>query len=456
MLTAPAAEGAAANAAARLLRLGYQAGDRLAVTTPEYADLPDVPRAQADVVAVLWGALRLGVIPVLIHPLLTRHEREFIISDARVRGDMITPQEVGAMTRPWGRPLPELPTIPLARAMHYTSGTSGTPKGVIAHLNAREASDWWLDEMQHWEFDRWDITLVHSPICHSAPLRFALGTLQAGGSVAFMGRFTTAAASAAITEIRPTTAFVVPSQLGMLMAAGPPPSPYRLLAHAGSACPPPLKESVHEWAGADRTWEFYGSTEGQFTSCRGTEWEERRGTIGRARPGRTLSTDDQDQVWCAAPGFARFEYWGDPDKTAAAWRTTPAGPAFTVGDLGRLDDAGYLYLEGRREDLIISGGVNVYPAEVEGVLDEHPGVSDVAVFPADDPRWGQRVVCAVVTDATTGELAEWARTRLAPYKMPKQWVVVPELPRNSMGKIRRTMLARELGIEDPGSVGTAR
>lgn len=260
------------------------------------------------------------------------------------------------------------------------------------------------------------------------------------------GRFTVAGTITAIQRASPTSAFVVPSQLGMLLETVPPPSPYRLLAHAGSACPPELKSSVHEWAGAERVWEFYGSTEGQFTSCCGTEWEQRPGTVGRARADRTLSIDERDQIWCAPPAFARFQYWGDVTKTSAAWRNTPTGRAFTVGDLGRLDDDGYLYLEGRREDLIISGGVNIYPAEVEAIISAHPDVQDVVVFPVPDPKWGHRVACAVVTSTDPGELMAWARERLAGYKAPKEWIVVPELSRNSMGKVQRSTMAQHMGL----------
>ena len=128
---------------------------------------------------------------------------------------------------------------------------------------------------------------------------------------------------------------------------------------------------------------------------------QRLGTVGRARPGRTLHLDDDGTIWCTVPPHARFVYHGAPGKTAAAWRETPEGPAFTVGDVGRLDDEGYLYLDGRRTDLIISGGVNVYPLEVENALREHEGVEDVAVYGVPDPAWGQRVCAAVVGTATT-------------------------------------------------------
>ncbi|MDP2774948.1 MAG: AMP-binding protein, partial [Nocardioides sp.] len=141
------------------------------------------------------------------------------------------------------------------------------------------------------------------------------------------------------------------------------------------------------------------------------------------------------------PPHARFGYFGDPDKTAAAWRDTPDGPAFTVGDLGRIDDDGYLYLDGRRSDLIISGGVNVYPMEVEQVLGEHPDVTDVAVFAVPDEQWGQRVCAAVVGTATEADLTAYARERLAPPKRPKTWHFLDDLPRTLTGKIQRDRLS---------------
>ena len=200
----------------------------------------------------------------------------------------------------------------------------------------------------------------------------------------------------------PTTAFMAPSALSRLLDAGKNRrqrfDSLRLLAHAGSPCPPIVKRRALERVGPDVLWEFYGSTEGQFTVCSPDEWLARPGTVGRARAGRTLSVDPDGTVWCRPPGFGRFTYWRDPAKTAAAWRDG----FFTVGDLGRIDADGYLYLDGRRDDLIISGGVNVYPAEVESVLSEVDGVGEIAVFGVSDDRWGQRVCAAVVPAATPG------------------------------------------------------
>ena len=217
---------------------------------------------------------------------------------------------------------------------------------------------------------------------------------------------------------------------------------FRLVAHAGAPCPPEVKRRLVEAFPDGSTWEFYGSTEGQFTACRSEEWEQRPGTVGRARPGRELIVDDDGTIWCVVPPHARFEYFRHPEKTAGAWRSLPDGQsAFTVGDLGRLDDDGYLFLDGRREDLVISGGVNVYPVEVENALREHPGVEDVAVYGVPDDEWGQRVCAAVVGTASEQELTAYARERLSPAKRPKQWRFLPELPHTATGKVRRRELS---------------
>jgi long-chain acyl-CoA synthetase len=272
-----------------------------------------------------------------------------------------------------------------------------------------------------------------------------MGTLLAGGRVVGLSGtpgFDPGRITAIIERERPTTMFCVPTHLQRLFAhwdatGTPDLSCFRLVAHAGAPCPDPVKRRLIEAFPPGSTWEFYGSTEGQFTACRSEEWLEHPGTVGRARPGRSLRVDDDGVIWCGVPRHARFEYFGDPAKTAAAWR----GDEFTVGDLGRLDD-GYLYLDGRREDLVISGGVNVYPAEVENVLSGHPGVRDVAVYGVPDEQWGQRVVAAVVGTATAAELDAWARERLAPPKRPKEYRRLDELPRTATGKVLRRHLGQ--------------
>jgi long-chain acyl-CoA synthetase len=279
-----------------------------------------------------------------------------------------------------------------------------------------------------------------------------MGSVLAGGRIVVPGAADPSRVTEAIVTERPTTMFCVPAHLQRLFAhwdevGVPDLSSFRLVAHAGAACPPPVKERLVELFPEGSTWEFYGSTEGQFTACRSEEWLARPGTVGRARPGRSLTVDEDGTIWCVVPAHARFSYWNAPEKTAAAWRDTAAGPAFTVGDLGRLDEDGYLFLDGRREDLIISGGVNVYPVEVEHVLATHPGVTDVAVFGVDDQRWGQRVCAAVAGAASPDELADLARERLSPPKRPKDYFAVEALPRTPTGKVKRLELPGLLGLD---------
>jgi len=338
--------------------------------------------------------------------------------------------------------------------MHYTSGTTGRAKGVWSGRwdedTAREA---FCDEADLWSFGPLDVHLVCSPMYHSVSVRFAGGTLLRGGTCVILARFDADTARNALLGRHgpvPNTTFMAPSALRRLLdAAGDGEDDHfgslRLLVHAGSPCPPSLKREAMARVGPGVLWEFYGSTEGQFTVCSPEEWMARPGTVGRARPGRSLAVDGDGVIWCRAPRFAQFTYWRDPSKSDSAWRDG----SFTVRDLGRLDDDGYLFIDGRRDDLIISGGVNVYPAEVEAALIEVDGVAEVAVFGVTDDRWGQRVCAALVPVAglepsSKTRLIEAVRAHaarsLAPYKRPKQLEVVEALPRTATGKVQRRLV----------------
>ncbi|WP_208028024.1 class I adenylate-forming enzyme family protein [Rhabdothermincola sediminis] len=440
ILTAAASEAQQRRVAGALRARGLRPGDRVALCTS----------SSAAMLSCILGALRTGIVPVVLNSSLLDHERHALLDDA-------DPQLVvddALLETLFDGPAVELAPYPLARPMHYTSGTTGRPKGVWSGLldeaDARQLVD---EERELWHFEPSDRHLVCSPFHHSVAIRFGGGTLLAGGELIVLGRFEAAVALRAIDRLRPTTTFMVPAHLQRLFSAGGSPdlSCFRLLAHAGAPCPEPLKLAAIDAFGVDTVWEFYGSTEGQFSACSSREWLDRRGTVGRARPGRRLSIDDGGVVWCEVPRHARWEYWRDPARTALAWK----GGAFTVGDLGRLDGDGYLYLDGRRDDLIISGGVNVYPVEVEQVLAQAPGVEQIAVFGVADERWGQRVCAAVVGDVDPGELSRFARSRLAAYKCPKQYLVVDELPYTASGKLRRSTLAVSLGLESEPPAGAA-
>jgi long-chain acyl-CoA synthetase len=407
-------------------------GDRVALLVPGSPTYLD---------AVISLLVR-GVVPIPLDPRLTDDERSRILGDLEPTLVVTDEAELGALATGWAPG-----DVPLARPMHVTSGTTGTPKGVWSGVLPHEHADALVaEERDLWGFGPDDVNLVLSPLHHSAPLRFAMGTLLAGGRVVGAGRgFDPATITDTIASDRPTTMFCVPTHLQRLFShwdgsVAPDLSAFRLVAHAGAPCPDPLKHRLIAAFPPGSTWEFYGSTEGQFTACRSEEWLEHPGTVGRARPGRSLRVDEDGLIWCRVPPHARFTYYGAADKTASAW----AGDEFTVGDLGRLDADGYLYLDGRREDLVITGGVNVYPAEVENVLSGHPGVTDVAVYGVPDEEWGQRVVAAIVGTATAAELSDWCRERLAPPKRPKAYVVRDELPRTLTGKVLR----RELAADD--------
>ncbi len=447
VLTSDDAEDRQRRAAGAMVAAGLGPGDRVAFSLPSSAAL----------LCAVLGALRIGVVPVLLNATLLDAERDELIADARPKLTVTDPDGLSAFRT--GPPV-ELSPLPLARPMHYTSGTTGRSKGVWSGLwDAVTAEAAFTDEADLWAFGPGDVHLVCSPMYHSVSIRFAAGTLLRGGTCIILGRFDADAARHALLGGHgpvPTTTFMAPSALARLLDDGPPPfgrfDSLRLLVHAGSPCPAPLKRQAMGRVGPGVLWEFYGSTEGQFTACPPEEWVARPGTVGRARAGRSLSVDDDGTIWCRPPEFARFAYWGDEDKTASAWRDG----WFTVGDLGRLDADGYLYLEGRRDDLIISGGVNVYPVEVEEVLAEVDGVVEVAVFGMPDDRWGERV-CAAVVPATRlprasaraliDEIGGHASARLAGYKRPKQYVVLAALPRTATGKVQRSLIPDLL---DPG------
>ena len=431
-ISAAESEDAQRRAAGWLRARGLRAGDRVAVIAGT---------APATYLAIALGALRTGVVPVLLNPALLAAEQQVLLDDAEP-ALVLRDADLAALL---DGPPADLAAAPLARPMLYTSGTTGRPKGVWSGvLDEDDARDLLQEERTLWRFAPDDVHLVASALYHSAPLRFAAGTLLAGGDVVLLGGFDAERMKQAIATHAPTTAFVAPAHLQRLFAGGdvPPLSSFRLLAHAGAPCPDALKHEALRRFPEGSVWEFYGSTEGQFTACPPEDWLAHPGTVGRARPGRHLSIDGDGMIWCDVPRYARFSYWRDPDKTERAWR----GDAFSVFDLGSLDADGFLYLDGRRDDLIISGGVNVYPLEVERALLSHPRVRDAAVFPLDDERWGQMVCAAVVGDASGAELDAWLVERLAPYKRPKRIVTVDAIPHSPTGKIRRAHLAADLGM----------
>ncbi len=433
MLTAERSAADQSRIAGALGARGIGEGDRVVLS---------VPGSPAYVSTVL-GATRAGIVPVPLDPRLTEHERDAILADVE---PALIIDDVDQLTGLLTGPEAPLAPWPRCRPMHFTSGTTGRPKGVWSGLlDEDDARSLVMEERDLWGFHAGDLNLVISPVYHSAPLRFATGTLLAGGSVAVLGRFDAQDFIEAVHDLRPTSMFCVPAHLQRLFAhldesgARLDASSLRLVAHAGAPCPEPVRRRAHAQFGVETVWEFYGSTEGQITACPAGTWIEHPGTVGPARPGRSVSVDHDGLLWCSVPPWGTFTYWRDEEKTAAAWRETPDGPAFTVGDLGRVEDA-LVFLDSRRSDLIITGGVNVYPAEVEAALEDVPGLQEIAVFARPDDHWGQRVCAAYVGDVDEQSLRERADARLAPPKRPKTYERVDLLPRTATGKVRRTEL----------------
>jgi len=415
---------------------------------------------------VTIGCLRAGIVPVPVNRLLTTPEISYILEDSQARwlftDHPVETLQVGTIVTfgdAYERLLHEAPLASLGdyargRPMHYTSGTTGKPKGVWVEPYDDEEAKRRSEAFRNlWQIDETDVHLVCSPLAHSAPHRFALRTFEAGGRVVLQGRFEAAETLAAIDLFDVTTTFMVPTHLARIFALGERGlarydlSSMRMLIHAGAPIREATKRAAIDAFPAETVWEFYGSTEGQATRISSREWLERPGSVGRALPGvelivRTGSGDiappgEAGSIWIEDRDAERFRYWGDESKTKKAWR----GDAFTVGDIGYVDQDGYLFLTGRRDDTIISGGVNVYPVEVESVLAEHPAVREVMVYGAPHEEWGQQVRALVVAQPELPLdpelLRTWARERLAVFKCPRVIEIVDELPRTATGKLRR-------------------
>ena len=357
-----------------------------------------------------------------------------------------------------GRP----PERTMGAPMVYTSGTSGRPKGVRRALTGEDpdtppaASAWFFGLFGLAPFAG-HVHLCCSPLYHTAVLNFATISVQLGHPVALMDGFDPETMLALIQRHRVTHTHMVPTQFRRLLALpGQVRSAYdvsslRAAVHGAAPCPREVKLRMLDWWGPVVT-EYYAATEGGGTGITAGEWLERPGSVGKAWPGSAVRVldDNGDDLPTGEPGLvylrmgaSTFDYHKDKEKTLAA----RARGMFTVGDIGYLDADGYLYLCDRKSDMIISGGVNIYPAEVEAELSCHPAVADVAVFGIPHEEWGEEVKAVVqpVDGSTPGpdltaELLAFLDGRIARFKLPKTIDYVAELPRDPNGKLYKRRL----------------
>ncbi len=347
--------------------------------------------------------------------------------------------------------------------MMYTSGTTGRPKGVERALPAQKLGtpSFAADLIDMFDIREGSLYLSTAPLHHAAPLRWSLAFQAAGGSVLVMSRFDAAHALDLMERERVTHSQWVPTMFNRLLAlpeerrrAFHAPH-HRVAVHAAAPCPVPVKRAMIAWWGPIIE-EYYSGSEGVGLTAIGTqEWLARPGSVGRARKGTLHVLGDDDRELPAGEvgrvffsGIAPFAYRHDPEKTAA--RTSRQGYQ-TFGDVGYVDEAGYLFLTDRLDDMIISGGVNIYPQELEAALCEMNQISEAAVIGAPDADFGERPVAFVVpraapedAEAFVAGVDAWCRERLGRIKRPKEIRLVDALPYSAQGKLLRRELRRML------------
>ena len=448
---------------------GVVAGDRVVLTGPSSIEL----------VCAYVGLLRAGAAMVPVDPAGTEAELRHVVQDSGAVGAWAAGEALGHLSRIAGsdgtlrlvggldgdeaepaslaRAAADGPALDVERApgdalamLAYTSGTTGRPKGVpLTHANLLSSI---RAVMLAWRWSADDV-LVHAlPLSHQHGLGGVHATLLAGSRAVLLARFDAARVCEAIARERATVLFAVPAMYERLAtpeALGSTDSSSLRLAVSGSA---PLSPAVAERAAealGEPPLERYGSTESGLSVSNPHDGPRKVGSVGLPLPGTELAIvdgdgrpvqdgDDGEIVLRGPPVFAG--YWRLPDATGDAFLE---GGWFRTGDLGRIDpDDGYLAITGRSKELIISGGLNVYPREVELALEQHPDVERVAVAGVPSERWGEEVVAFVVAEGEIDgdALITHCRERLSAYKCPKRVVSLSELPVNRMGKVRRDAL----------------
>lgn len=340
--------------------------------------------------------------------------------------------------------------------MLYTSGTTGRPKGVYRR-NRPTVSQLTNKILETAAFNpEQDLALVTGPLYHAAPLSLNLVTpINAGVGVVLMDKWDAEETLRLVDRHRITHTHVVPTMLHrMLQLSSDVRGAYdltslRWVLHGAAPCPPQVKQDTIAWLGPV-LYEYYSSTEGGGVFVDSHQWLERPGTVGKPVAGVELRLLDENGnpvpqgtsglIYIKAPEVGRFEYFREPNKTTSAYR----GDYYTLGDMGYFDADGFLFLTGRTAELIISGGVNIYPVEIDEVLIRHEAVADAAAVGVPNEDWGEEIKAVVelkpgfsASPETAASILEFARGHLASYQRPRSVDFVERLPRSAAGKVLR-------------------
>jgi long-chain acyl-CoA synthetase len=466
-------------------QLGLRPGDHLAVlatNTPRVFDL-------------YWAAMRSGLYMTMVNWHLTAGEAAYIVNDSgakvvvvdaalseladelievtptvahrlSVNGEIANHQNLDTLAA--DEPEAALADQPRGADMLYSSGTTGRPKGIKPPLPGRqvgEPGDVVVDmNARVWSVGPDTVALSPAPLYHSAPLRFFGAVTSLGGTVVLVDRFDAEKSLKYIEQYGVTHSQWVPTMLiRMLKLPEETRNSYdlsslRVAIHAAAPCPVETKRQIIKWWGPI-VWEFYSTTEvNGMTIVSSDEWLQKPGTVGRAalgiphvcdKNGADLPTGEVGTIYFERDSLV-FEYHNDPEKTREAQH--PQHPSWiTTGDVGYLDEDGYLFLTDRDSFLIISGGVNIYPQEIENLLLDHPSVLDAGVIGMPDPELGEIVTAVVLpTPGVDGDaelskqLLGYLGEHLAKYKLPREILYGYDLPRTPTGKLVKRQLKEQI------------
>ena len=466
----------ASNRAAQLFRKHGLAHDDVVAfmldNTPHYFSLA-------------WAAQRAGLRYVCISSRLTQDETDYILENSGAKMLIVAASlapaaqqltttilcfSMGGAIPGWPQIEDELAAMPTTRIaderagvdMLYSSGTTGRPKGVRVPLPEDPAIDTPGSlatlSSQAFGINADSVYLSPAPLYHAAPLRWSMTIHRLGGTVVLMQKFDPEAALGMIERYRCNVAQFVPTHfVRMLKLPAETRARFDLSSmacavHASAPCPIPVKQAMIDWWGPV-LFEYYAGSEGNgMTFVSSPDWMTHEGTVGRPLTGaiHIVGEDNETVLPIGEEGSVffeselAFEYHGDPEKTASSRN---AKGWTTLGDVGRLDEDGFLYLTDRKSFMIISGGVNIYPQEIENHLISHPKVADVAVIGGPHEDMGEEVIAVIqptdmadATDAFREEITAFAREKLSGVKLPRRIDFMEALPRHDTGKLYKRLL----------------